>query len=509
MNAPHPRLKTPADPGPDRAPANNALHPVDAVDPPRFEREAAPRARRAPLDRGAILFGLRSIDIALGVAVALVGLSLLPGPMLDATVRSAAPFAVLPFALAYALSTAEVYQFTFARRAMAHLGRVFLSSGVALGLLTAAAFLTGFGSATFAATAGAAWLLTLAVHCHFVALIKGLTRAGRLAENVVIVGATENARKLIEQNRRDRDLNILGVFDDRLSRAPKAMGDVPVLGRLNDLLSYPDLPKVDRIIVTVTSRAEGRVKTLIDQLRHLPNRVVLLLDLDGFAPESTSLAQIANAPAAYISGAPRDARRAAVKRAADIVFGAGMMIAFAPLMALVGLLIKLDSPGPVFFRQARHGFNNEVIHIWKFRSMRPDKAAEEGRITQVQGDDPRITRIGRFIRRTSIDELPQLINVLKGEMSLVGPRPHATHMTAEDVEVHNLVSDYAHRHRVKPGLTGWAQINGSRGPAVTRQQVEERIRLDIEYINRANFWFDLYIMFMTAPCLMGDTDNVR
>ncbi|MAF58356.1 MAG: hypothetical protein CMK03_10660 [Ponticaulis sp.] len=149
------------------------------------------------------------------------------------------------------------------------------------------------------------------------------------------------------------------------------------------------------------------------------------------------------------------------------------------------------------------------MRVWKFRPMRPDRKAEEGIITQVTGDDDRVTRLGRFLRKTSLDELPQLINVLKGEMSLVGPRPHAVGMTTEETEVHHLVGDYAHRHRVKPGLTGWAQINGSRGPVHTAELVRERVRLDMEYVNRSSFWFDLYIMIMTAPCLLGDDTNDR
>ena len=258
------------------------------------------------------------------------------------------------------------------------------------------------------------------------------------------------------------------------------------------------LPKIG-IIVTVTSNAQSRVRLLIDRLRYLPNRVVLLLDLDEFNPQGASLAQVAHTPAAYVSGAPEDARRATVKRISDIVFASLMLLAFAPLMAMIALAIKLDSKGPALFKQKRHGFNNETIRVWKFRSMRPDQKAEDGIITQVTSDDDRVTKVGRFLRRTSLDELPQLINVLMGEMSLVGPRPHAVGMTTEATEVHKLVSDYAHRHRVKPGLTGWAQINGSRGPVHTAEEVRERVRLDMEYVNRSSFWFDLYIMIMTAP----------
>ncbi|MCL4150385.1 UNVERIFIED_CONTAM: hypothetical protein GTU68_020400 [Idotea baltica] len=178
-------------------------------------------------------------------------------------------------------------------------------------------------------------------------------------------------------------------------------------------------------------------------------------------------------------------------------------------MLAIALAIKLDSAGPVFFRQKRHGFNNQVIRVWKFRSMKNNKAAEERMRAQTFADDPRVTRIGAFIRRTSLDELPQLFNVLTGEMSLVGPRPHAIGMTADAHEVHSIVSDYAHRHRAKPGITGWAQINGSRGPVHTQQEVQDRVRLDMEYINRSSIWFDLYIMLLTAPCLLGDSKRDR
>ena len=143
----------------------------------------------------------------------------------------------------------------------------------------------------------------------------------------------------------------------------------------------------------------------------------------------------------------------------------------APLMALIALAIKLDSPGPVFFRQRRHGFNNEEILVWKFRSMRHG-SDRSGGAQQVRFDDDRVTRVGRFIRRTSLDELPQLFNVLKGEMSLVGPRPHAVGMKTGDTQSAKLVAEYAHRHRMKPGMTGWAAIKGSRGPVDTPELVQ-------------------------------------
>jgi lipopolysaccharide/colanic/teichoic acid biosynthesis glycosyltransferase len=170
--------------------------------------------------------------------------------------------------------------------------------------------------------------------------------------------------------------------------------------------------------------------------------------------------------------------------------------------------VKLDSPGSALFRQRRHGFNNEEIVVWKFRSMRVE-TADAHAVRQVSAEDDRVTRIGRFIRRTSLDELPQILNVLKGEMSLVGPRPHAVGMKTGDVESARLVAEYAHRHRMKPGVTGWAAINGSRGPVDTPEAVRRRVMLDVDYIERQSFWLDLYIMAMTLPCLLGDRHAIR
>ncbi|WP_313454882.1 sugar transferase, partial [Brevundimonas sp.] len=201
-------------------------------------------------------------------------------------------------------------------------------------------------------------------------------------------------------------------------------------------------------------------------------------------------------------------RRAFNKRLQDLFVGGVALIAAAPIMALVALAVRLDSPGPVFFRQRRHGFNQEVIVVWKFRSMRHE-AADATASRQVSADDDRITRVGRFIRATSLDELPQIFNVLSGEMSLVGPRPHAIGMKTGETESARLVAEYAHRHRIKPGMTGWAAIKGSRGPVDTEAQVRERVQWDIDYIERQSLWLDLWIMLITIPVLLGDRAAVR
>jgi lipopolysaccharide/colanic/teichoic acid biosynthesis glycosyltransferase len=177
-------------------------------------------------------------------------------------------------------------------------------------------------------------------------------------------------------------------------------------------------------------------------------------------------------------------------------------------MAIVAVAIRLDSPGPVFFRQRRHGLMNEEIVVWKFRSMRVE-ASDATAARQVTADDDRVTRVGRFIRRTSLDELPQIFNIISGEMSVVGPRPHAIGMLSGGAEATKLVETYAHRHRIKPGLTGWAAVNGSRGPVDTAEDVRRRVALDLEYVERRSFWLDIAIILKTAPALLGDSEAVR
>ena len=357
--------------------------------------------------------------------------------------------------------------------------------------------------------AGVAAAALLIIHTIYAFFIEYWSSTGRLASNVVIVGATANARRLIEANARSKSVNILGVFDDRASRSPSSLAGAPYLGTLGDLAGWLHLHEVDRIVVTVTPHAVDRVQTLLARLSGLPQPVCLLLDFEHFNARKHSLEDIANAPAARLSGNANTPGWIIAKRLEDLIIGSIMFVAALPVMAILALLIRLDSPGPVLFRQKREGFNGRLIEVLKFRSMRNDPAPTDGSIRQVERDDPRVTRIGKFIRKTSLDELPQLWNVLKGDMSLVGPRPHAPGMKTGAALTSSLVAEYAHRHRVKPGLTGWAQVNGSRGPLHSPEAARERIRFDVEYIARASLWFDLWIMLKTGPALLGDKINVR
>ena len=347
------------------------------------------------------------------------------------------------------------------------------------------------------------------LHGVWFLIVARFRAQGKLTPNIVIVGATPAAERLIQWALENKGaMNVLGVFDDRLDRVGPTVAGVPVLGKAAELLDRRMLPYVDRIIITVPAAAAGRITQLTELLGAVPNPITLLLDGEDASAERASNQRIANFGLQQIAGGGSSTIDYAVKRALDLVISGVALTVLSPFLVAIGLAIRLDSPGPALFRQKRHGYLNEEFLCFKFRSMRVDAEDALAR-RQVSANDDRVTRIGRFIRKTSLDELPQLINVLRGEMSLVGPRPHAIGMLVEGEEAKRLLKTYAHRHRIKPGLTGWAAVNGSRGPVDTPQAVRLRVALDLEYIERQSMWFDLRIMFATLPCLLGDTSAVR
>jgi len=282
---------------------------------------------------------------------------------------------------------------------------------------------------------------------------------------------------------------------------------VPVLGDTAALVSHRITSFVDLIVITVDPAASVRVRQIASALAVLPNPVTLLVDGSG-RTRAAELERLADAPLAPLRAAVDGDRRAFAKRVQDLAIGLPMLALLAPLMLVIAAAVKVDTRGPVLFRQRRHGFNNEEINVWKFRTMRHE-AADATASRQVTADDERVTRVGRVLRRTSLDEVPQLFNVIAGQMSLVGPRPHAIGMKTGDVESARLVAEYAHRHRIKPGMTGWAAINGSRGPLHAPEEVSRRVALDVSYIDRQSFWLDLRIIALTIPGLVGDKLTVR
>ncbi|OJU10664.1 MAG: hypothetical protein BGN86_00790 [Caulobacterales bacterium 68-7] len=462
-------------------------------------RPAALTPTRTRVLGWAISISVQVVDVA--VLCVLAAISNFGAPWLPLSVAGGLLLVGLALTGAYALPPHESI--------VRHLTRI-----VTAALLPAAAISSYavFGDEPLAGNTLALWIIQiLAVlmlaHAGAWALVRHWRRQGLLTPTLVIVGATPGAERLIGEAIRTGDVAILGIFDDRKDRVGPHLRGVPVLGDTSALLTHRIMPCVDRVVITVAPTARNRVATLVEQLSVLPNPISLLLD-DGAKGDNKALSRIAGLSLANVSGQPNNNGRAIIKRALDLtVTSLGLLMA-APVMLAIALAVKLDSPGPIFFRQRRHGFNNEAINVWKFRSMRHE-AADATASRQISAADERVTRVGRFIRRTSLDELPQLFNVLTGEMSLVGPRPHAIGMKTGDTPSAQLVSHYAHRHRMKPGLTGWAAIKGSRGAVDTPESVRRRVALDVEYIERQSLWLDLYILVMTVPCLLGDDEAVR
>ncbi len=428
------------------------------------------------------------------------------------TLRHPAPPSLIACGLAalvvfLTLPTLDAYAYAPQERSWKTLARV--AAATLTGVLAAATL--GMLMRADGLDAGRWGLLTLAAlsatHGLSLGAVRRWRRAGRLTPNILVVGATENAKRLVETALRTREVAVLGVFDDRSDRIAPNVHGVPVLGDTAALLRHRILPYIDRIVLTVNAAGPARTAELIERLGVLPNELCLFLDGEDPKSRSTTLSWLARSTLSVGGAKAREGRQMA-KRAQDVTLGLLLLVPALPIMALIALAVRLDSPGPILFRQRRHGFNNEEILVWKFRSMRAETTDHSGG-RQVSLNDDRVTRVGRFIRKTSLDELPQIINVLQGRMSLVGPRPHPVGMRTAGQDSARLVAEYAWRHRIKPGITGWAQINGSRGPVNTAEEVRRRVELDVDYIERQSLGMDLYILAMTLPRLLGDGEAVR
>ncbi len=421
--------------------------------------------------------------------------------LLDLSIGHAAAFIMSAGALKLGLWLTDYYRFSLAR-IRPERGMGGLALGAIVGVLISNAFAPDArGAAALAATLPFAAMLLAGIHAALAIWISAAHRAGVFAENIVLIGATDAAKRLAARAAKSGEARIVAVVDDRLARSPSQIGDAPVIGGVEALLAWEGLPNVDRIVITVTQKAEARVRAMIERLRVTPNRIDLLLDFDTHAVRGRRVERFGGAAVACVSGRPHNHRRALVKRVEDIVLGGLLVGAFALPMLVIAVLVKLDTPGPALYRQRRHGFNNRVFTVLKFRTMRHDPGAP---LAQVRENDPRITAVGAFLRRTSLDELPQLFNVLRGDMSLVGPRPHAVGMKTCERDLTEIVAEYAHRHRVKPGITGWAQVNGSRGPVTSASSVRRRVRYDLEYVARSSLWLDLEVLIRTVPVIFGD-----
>ena len=340
-------------------------------------------------------------------------------------------------------------------------------------------------------------------------VVQHMTRTGRLDRRTVVVGGGEAGAALLRDLARqeDTDLRICGVFDDRTdARSPDVVEGYPKLGTVDDLVEFARHTRLDLVIFALPISAEQRLLAMLRKLWVLPIDIRLAAHTNKLRFRPRSYSYIGAVPVLDVFDKPIADWDVVLKWCFDKIVGALALAALSPVMLLVALAVKLDSKGPVFFRQKRYGFNNELIEVFKFRSMYTDKL-DHAATTQVTRGDPRVTRVGRFIRKTSLDELPQLFNVVfKDDLSLVGPRPHAVHAKAADRVYDEVVDGYFARHRVRPGITGWAQVNGWRGETDTSEKIQRRVEHDLHYIENWSILFDLYILAIT-PFALAKAEN--
>lgn len=336
-------------------------------------------------------------------------------------------------------------------------------------------------------------------------LARTMTRSGRMCRRTVIVGGGPAAEELFRHFAKDgsEDLHILGLFDDRTDeRSPHIVSGFPKLGNVDDLVDFGRRTQLDLVIFTLPITAEQRLLSMLRKLWVLPVDIRLSAHANKLRFRPRAYSYIGEVPVIDLFDRPIAEWDIIIKSVFDRVVGAFCLLALSPIMLLVALAVKLDSRGPVLFKQKRHGFNNEEIEVYKFRSMYTEQLDFEAK-KQVTRDDPRVTPVGRFIRKTSLDELPQLFNVVfKGNLSLVGPRPHVPRARAADAFYDEVVDGYFARHRVRPGITGWAQINGWRGETDTPEKIQKRVECDLYYIENWSIFFDIYVLLMTPIALL-------
>jgi Undecaprenyl-phosphate glucose phosphotransferase len=305
----------------------------------------------------------------------------------------------------------------------------------------------------------------------------------------------------------DSDVRLLGLFDDRgEDRSPPTCGGLSKLGSVDDLVEFARRTRVDLVLFSLPISAEGRILQMLKKLWVLPVDIRLSAHANQLRFRPRAYSYIGNLPLLDVFDKPITDWDVVMKWLFDKIVGGAALLALSPVMAITALAIRLDSRGPIFFKQKRYGFNNELIEVFKFRSMYVEQSdATASKL--VTKNDPRVTRVGRFIRKTSLDELPQLINVVfKGNLSLVGPRPHAVHAKAANALYDEAVDGYFARHRVKPGITGWAQVNGWRGETDTQEKILRRVEHDLYYIENWSLVFDFYILAKT-PFALAKSEN--
>jgi Undecaprenyl-phosphate glucose phosphotransferase len=384
---------------------------------------------------------------------------------------------------------------------------------MAWGATCCALIVLGFGlkiSENYSRLWAGAWFLSTAGllvlgRVAFDAWVRRWSDAGRFADRTIIVGAGKQGLRLAEHlsDRSDYQTRIVGFVDDRKTRIHQGVSGRQILGNCDDLIQYIRRGLVDQVFIALPWSAEERVKNLVHALALTPVRIHLAPDMAGFEFPDRSYDQVSGVAMLRLFDRPISGWSHVIKTIEDRTLGFLFTVFLFPLMLIIAAAIKLDSRGQVLFKQRRLGFNNNPIEVWKFRTMFSDMTDVDCDVQTIK-DDPRVTKVGAFLRRTSLDELPQFLNVVLGHMSIVGPRPHALGTKAEGQLFENVVDRYAARHKVKPGITGWAQVNGWRGETDTIEKIRRRVEYDMYYIDNWSLWLDLKIIAKTAMVMLRD-----
>lgn len=402
------------------------------------------------------------------------------------------------------LNFSGLYQFNVALYPMRRVSYILAAVAVAYLFLLAAAFslkVTDSFSRLWVASFILCTIITLTVFRLILAMIlRRLLSDKNLKRNLAVIGDSEQARRLTASMKEmpSCPVRICGIFTD----APRTEsdGDDSVAG-LDTAIDLARQGHIDDVAIALPWSQEERIMGLIERMRELPVNVYLVSDLIGFrANFRAAPSHFGSLPIVEVVGKPLSGWDSVIKAAEDYVLGMIILIAVLPVLAVIAIAIRLDSPGPIVFRQRRLGFNNQVFTVYKFRTMYHE-AVPASRTVQATEGDPRVTRVGRLLRRWSLDELPQIFNVINGTMSLVGPRPHALDHNEDFAQ---RMKGYFGRHRVKPGITGLAQVKGYRGETDTHEKLEGRIRNDIYYAENWSPSLDLRILVKTAVvCVFG------
>jgi len=452
---------------------------------------------------------LRAADVAVQVAVATLAFQLYLAPRFDPSPEAYALVILLGALLQVnVFHVAGLYRFESFRRPLAQVVRLLVAWTAVLLVLLLAAFLSkttaqfsrGWTSLWFIGSLAGMTVVRIALYVQ----MRRWARLGRIAHNILVYGAGPQADRLVAalENAAPGDARVVGVYDDEANGASVGRRH-GVTGGVEQLVATARRERIDQVIVALPWSEEARIARVLGALRVLPVDISLSPDLAGLDLPQFTVERVGPVPVVHALRRPLTDWNLFAKEIEDRVLASLILLLVSPVMLTVAALVKLTSPGPVLFRQRRYGFNHRIIEVYKFRTMHHEFRDDNAERLATR-DDPRVTPLGRFLRRTSLDELPQFLNVLRGEMSVVGPRPHPLSAKAADRLYHDVVDEYALRHRVKPGITGWAQVNGWRGETDTEEKIRQRVAHDLYYIENWSVGLDLRILLLTLIALLRE-----